>query len=52
MIIDRIKNNVIREAEEKVQTLSKIRDTDEFVNLEGLYKNGISPVKREEVSAS
>ena len=52
MILEKLKNNVKRDAEERIVTLSKVRDTDEYSQLENLYKEGIEPIKREEVSAS
>ena len=52
MIIEKIKNNVKKDAEDRIQSLSRIRETEEFGHLESLYKEGIDPVKREEISAS
>jgi sugar-specific transcriptional regulator TrmB len=52
MILERIKTDIKKDAEEKVNDLSKLKDTDEFLKLEELYKQGINPVKREEISAS
>ncbi|MFA4953010.1 MAG: helix-turn-helix domain-containing protein [Candidatus Pacearchaeota archaeon] len=52
MIIEKMKNNTRKDAEEKIANLSKIKDTDEFLKLENLYKEGIDPVKREDISAS
>ena len=52
MILDKLKNNVKRNAEEKISNLSNIRDTDEFIQLEKLYNVGIDPIKREEISAA
>ena len=52
IILERIKNDIRREAEERVITLSKIKDTEEFMQLDELYKQGINPVKKEEISAS
>jgi len=52
MILEKLKNNVKQNAEEKIQTLVKIKGTDEFSQLEGLYKEGIHPVKREDISAA
>jgi sugar-specific transcriptional regulator TrmB len=52
VILERLRNNVRKEAEEKLVTLSKIKDTEEFTKLEELYKGGISPVKRDNISAS
>ncbi len=52
MILDKLKNGVKTEADEKVISLSKIKSTSEFEQLEELYKEGIEPVKREELSAA
>jgi len=52
MILDRLRNNVKKEAEEKLSNLTKVKETDEFSKLEELYKGGISPVKRDNLSAS
>jgi HTH-type transcriptional regulator, sugar sensing transcriptional regulator len=52
MILEKLKNNVRQEAEEKMVTFSKIRGTEEFIKLEEMYKGGLDPVKREEISAA
>jgi len=52
MILEKLKNGVKRDADEKVVNLSKIRTTAEFIQLEELYKEGIEPVKREDLSAA
>lgn len=52
MILEKLKNNTRKDAEEKIVILSGIKDTDEFSQLENLYKEGINPVKRSEVSAA
>lgn len=52
MILEKMKNNTRKDAEEKIASLSKIKDTDEFLKLEILYREGINPVKKEEISAS
>jgi len=52
MILEKLKNNVRSDAEDRIVTLSKIKSTDEFVKLEELYREGISPVKREDLSAA
>ncbi|HKL23319.1 MAG TPA: helix-turn-helix domain-containing protein [Candidatus Nanoarchaeia archaeon] len=51
-ILEKLKNNVRNQAEEKVQNLSKVTITNEFKQLEELYNVGINPVKREDLSAS
>ncbi len=52
VILEKLKNNVRSYAEEKVLTLSNIKETSEFEKLEELYRNGVNPIKREEVSAA
>ena len=52
MILEKLRNNVKKEAEDRVASLSKIKDTEEFLKLEKLYKGGINPVKREDISAA
>jgi len=52
IILEKLKNNTLRNAEERVKILSKIKDTEEFTQLEELYNVGITPVKREDISAS
>ena len=42
----------MKNAEDKIDVLVKIKETDEFTKLEELYKDGIIPIKRENVSAS
>jgi len=51
-ILEKLKNNVLKDAEDRVEGLSKIIGTDEFTQLESLYRDGIAPVKREDISAS
>jgi len=52
MIIEKLKNNARKDAEDRIETLSKLKDTEEFVTLEEIYKNGGAPIKREDISAS
>lgn len=52
VILEKLKNNVRSIAEERVVTLSKIRDTAEFEELESLYREGINPIKREDITAA
>jgi len=47
-----LKNNVRKEAEDKVSSLLNLKNTEEFSNIEALYKQGISPMKREDLSAA
>ena len=52
IILEKLKNNVRVQAEERVQNLSNVTGTNEFQQLEELYNVGINPVKREDLSAS
>jgi sugar-specific transcriptional regulator TrmB len=52
IILEKLKNNVRTEADEKVKSLGGLKETDEFHQLEELYNVGINPVKREDLSAS
>ncbi len=52
VILEKLKNNVRKNAEEKIINLSDIKETDEFAKLEELYKEGIIPIKKEDVSAA
>ncbi len=52
LVLDKLRNNLKKEADERIVWLSKIKSTEEFIQLENIYKKGISPIKREELSAS
>src|SRR3989344_5430826 len=52
IILEKLKNNVRKDAEDRIQSLLKIRETDEYTQLENLYTGGINPVKREDISAA
>jgi len=52
LIIEKLKNNVKSEADEKMVSLSSIKETDEYAKLEEFYKEGLSPMKREDLSAA
>ncbi len=52
MILDKLKNNVKKDADERIISLTNIKETEEFTELEKLYHGGIDPVKREEISAA
>ncbi|GBE20161.1 MAG TPA: TrmB family transcriptional regulator [Candidatus Pacearchaeota archaeon] len=52
MILEKLKNNVRKDAEDRIVSLGGIKETEEFSMLEVLYKEGIDPVKREDISAA
>ncbi|OIO81734.1 hypothetical protein AUJ84_00410 [Candidatus Pacearchaeota archaeon CG1_02_32_132] len=51
-IIEKMKSNVLTEANEKVKSLSVLREKDEYHELEQLYKAGIQPIRAEDLSGS
>lgn len=52
IILEKLKKNVMKDAGDRIESLSKIKDTDEFSKLEELYKGAVMPEKRENISAS
>ncbi len=52
MILEKLKNDVRRNAEERIIGLSNIKSTEEFTKLEDLYKTGIAPIKGEDITAA
>ncbi len=52
MILEKLKNDVRRDAEERIVGLSNIKGTEEFSKLEEIYKTGIAPIKGEEITAA
>jgi sugar-specific transcriptional regulator TrmB len=52
IVIEKLKNNTIKNAEEKVQVLSTLKETKEFEELEALHKSGVEPIKNNDLSTS
>jgi sugar-specific transcriptional regulator TrmB len=52
IVIEKLKNNTFQYAEEKVKTLSSLKDTFEYKELTELHKTGIDPIKNHELSTS
>lgn len=52
IILEKLKNNAKKEAEERIQSLLNVKTTSEFTQLEELYKGGINPAKRQDLSAA
>lgn len=49
-IIEKLKNNALKNAEEKINILSNLKNTEEFSRLEEIYNSGKKPIKKEESS--
>tara|TARA_Y100000310_G_scaffold93669_1_gene91177 strand:- start:2026 stop:2808 length:783 start_codon:yes stop_codon:yes gene_type:complete len=52
IVIEKLKNNTVKYAEEKVKTLTNLRETKEYEELRELHKSGIEPIKNHELSTS
>ena len=50
MMLEKLENNLRKDAEKKITTLSNIKETKEFKQLEDLYKKSANPIKRENIS--
>ena len=52
IVIEKLKNNTTKYAEEKIKTLSNLKETTEYKELQELHKTGIEPIKNHELSTS
>lgn len=52
VVIEKLKNNTLKDAEEKVKVLAKLKDTQEYEELKQLHQTGIEPIKNHELSTS
>ncbi len=51
-VIEKMKTETLRNAQEKVQSLLDLRGTNEYTELEQLHNSGISPIKSSEITGS
>lgn len=52
IILEKMKNNTMKDAEDRVDILTKLKDSSEYTELETLYTTGIKPVRHEDLSGS
>jgi len=52
VILEKLKTNAQKSAEEKIKTISKLKETAEYSELEELYTNGIQPIRQEDISGA
>ena len=52
IIIEKLKSNTLKNANERIESISKLKDTDEYKELQQLYSVGIQPVRQEDISGS
>jgi len=51
-VIEKMKNDTMQEAHEKVKSLSNLKSTNEYAELAQLHTTGISPIKVQEITGS
>ncbi|MFA5173623.1 MAG: helix-turn-helix domain-containing protein [Candidatus Pacearchaeota archaeon] len=52
VIIEKLKSNTLRNADEKIKVLGDLKNTKEYSELEQLYNTGIVPVRHEDISGA
>ena len=52
IVLEKMKSNIEKNADEKMKSLHKLKDTNEYSELEQLYNVGIEPVRQEEISGA
>ena len=51
-VLEKMKSNTLQDAQERVKTLSGIKETHEYDELESLHNTGITPIKSHEITGS
>jgi len=52
VVLDKLKTNIEKKKKKKMKSLSKLKETNEYAELEQLYNVGIEPVKQEDISGA
>jgi len=52
IILEKLRANIEKSTEERINSLSKLKTTNEYAELEQLYNVGIEPVKQEDISGA
>ncbi len=52
IILEKLRSNIEKSTEERINSLSKLKTTNEYAELEQLYNVGIEPVKQEDISGA
>ena len=52
IIIEKLKNNTMKRAEEKIQVLEKLRDSPEYEEIQTLHNSCLEPLKNQNVSSA
>jgi len=51
-VLEKMKSNTLQEAQDRVKSLSNLKSTQEYLELEQLHNTGISPIKSHEITGS
>ncbi|MEK6926929.1 MAG: helix-turn-helix domain-containing protein [Nanoarchaeota archaeon] len=51
-VIEKMKNETLHDANEKVKSLSTLKTTNEYTELEQLHTTGIAPIKSQDITGS
>ncbi len=51
-VIEKIKSNTLNEAQERVKSLSNLKGSQEYMELEQIYDAGIVPIKSQDITAA
>jgi HTH-type transcriptional regulator, sugar sensing transcriptional regulator len=51
-VLEKIKSNTLQEAQDRVKSLSNLKETAEYTELEKLHNSGIAPIKTTEITGS
>jgi HTH-type transcriptional regulator, sugar sensing transcriptional regulator len=52
VIIEKLKNNTLKNAEEKVKVLEGLKESKEYGEIQALHNSGLEPLKNQNVSSS
>ncbi len=52
VVIEKIKNNLLKNTEDKITVLSNLKGTNEYSELEDLHKQSIDPIKHKDISTA
>jgi sugar-specific transcriptional regulator TrmB len=52
VVLEKMKSNAQKNAEERIKSLLKLKETAEYSELEQLYNTGIQPVRHEDISGA
>ncbi len=52
IILEKLKTNTIREADDKVNLLSNLKNSQEYTEIENIYNTGLEPIKNEDLTGS